>query len=274
MPPTRDRRIIYGAIVGALFAPAAHIGSFYFSPELALVVGNMFSYFASPKGRYKLTLIGHRELARNTYEFIFKSDRRIPFTPGQYLEWTVGDVPFDIRGNRRYFTISSAPEESTVACAMRFLDESSAFKKSLASLQIGEKISAASLSGDFILPKNTKKKLAFIAGGIGITPFVSMARHGIVSGESRDAVLLYSNRTAEDVAYKDVFVNAGNFGWRTVYTFAIIDAEAIKREIPDYKERFFYVSGPPIMVSAMKKALLSIGVSRSSIKTDYFPGLA
>ena len=48
-PPTRTGRIAYGAIAGFLFVPAMHIGSIYSTPELALVVGNLFSYFVSPK---------------------------------------------------------------------------------------------------------------------------------------------------------------------------------------------------------------------------------
>jgi len=49
-PPTRRGRVAYGALVGALFAPAIHIGAIYSSPELALLVGNIFSFIISPKG--------------------------------------------------------------------------------------------------------------------------------------------------------------------------------------------------------------------------------
>ena len=49
-PPTAWLRILYGAIVGFLFAPNIHIGTFYLTPEIALLVGNVFSYTVSPKG--------------------------------------------------------------------------------------------------------------------------------------------------------------------------------------------------------------------------------
>jgi ferredoxin-NADP reductase len=274
MPPTRMTRIAYGILVGALFAPATHLGSFYFSPELALVAGNLFAYFASPKGRFMLTFIGRRALALGIYEYLFKSDRPLRFKPGQYLEWTLASVPVDNRGNRRYFTIASSPEEATVALGVRFYDKPSAFKQKLAALPVGAVISAASLGGDFVMPKNTKKKLAFIAGGIGVTPFASMARHCIEAGESRDAVLLYSSKTEEEVAYREVFDSASRNGWRTAYQIGVIDANFIKQQVPDYSERTFYISGPPGMVSAMKKALLGLSVSRFNIKTDFFPGLA
>lgn len=286
MPSTRPFRIAYGALVGVLFAPAAHLGSFYFSPETALITGNLFAYLVSPKGRHTFRLIGRRSLARGMYEFVFESERPLNFLPGQYLEWTLGKVPFDSRGNRRYFTIASAPQQKHIHLGIRFYDAPSAFKRALAALPKGGIIHAASLGGDFTLPKDKKRKLAFIAGGIGVTPFASMARHCIESGESRDAVLLYASRTAEEVAYQDIFARAAQQGIRTVYALTgqtpllpgahagMVDAALIRREVPDYGERLFYLSGSPGMVASMKQLLLSLGISRRAIKTDYFPGLA
>lgn len=233
-----------------------------------------------------VSLVERRPLASGIYEYLFKSDRPIRFVPGQYLEWTLGNVPFDNRGNRRFFTIASAPEDATLALGVRFYDKPSAFKRTLAELPIGGVVSVSSLGGDFTMPKDTKKKLAFIAGGIGVTPFVSMARHCVASRESRDAILLYSSRTVSEVAYQEVFAQAARVGWRTLYAITdqaqlppdfyagFIDAKLIIREVPDYTERLFYISGPPTMVSAMKRVLMSLGVSRFSIKTDFFPGLA
>ena len=124
------------------------------------------------------------------------------------------------------------------------------------------------------MPKDTKSKLAFIAGGIGVTPFASMARHCVKTGENRDAVLLYSSKSESEIAYRDVFASASRGGWRTYYQVGVIDVELIKKEIPDYAERLFYISGPPGMVDAMKSMLIGLGISRFSIKTDFFPGLA
>ncbi|MCR4280830.1 MAG: FAD-dependent oxidoreductase, partial [Candidatus Kaiserbacteria bacterium] len=148
------------------------------------------------------------------------------------------------------------------------------FKHTLAGLSVGGIISASSLAGDFVMPKDTRKKLAFIAGGIGVTPFASMARHCIASEENRDAILLYASKKEDEAAYRGVFDSASRNGWRAIYRIGAIDAEFIKSEVPDYSERIFYISGPPGFVTAMKNILLSLGVSRFSIKTDFFPGLA
>ena len=53
-----------------------------------------------------------------------------------------------------------------------------------------------------------------------------------------------------------------------------IDERVIREEVPDYRERTFYISGPPVMVKACTKALHRLGVSGGRVRTDYFPGLA
>lgn len=286
MPPNWWLRVLYGGMVGFLFAPTIHIGSFYLTPELALLAGNIFAYLVSPKGRFMLTLIEKNKLATGIYEFVFASDRPFVFLPGQYLEWTLGLRFADARGNRRYFTIASSPTESTVRLAVKFYDPPSSFKRVLAAMKINETISASQLAGDFVLPRDPKKKLVFIAGGIGVTPFRSMAQYLIDKKEIRSAVLFYANKTAAEVAYKEVFDRAEAVGLKTIYALSQeprptpgmyngkIDGALIAREVPDYQERTFYISGPQGMVDAFKKTLRDMGVPRWRIKSDYFPGFA
>ncbi|MFZ2500976.1 MAG: FAD-dependent oxidoreductase, partial [Minisyncoccia bacterium] len=278
---------IYGAMVGFLFAPNVHFGNFYFTPELALLAGNVFVYFVSPKGRFTLTLIEKKEIADGAYEFIFTPDHPLTFKAGQYVEWTLGHHFSDDRGNRRYFTVTSSPTESVVRLGVKFYKPASTFKRALWAMQKGDTLSVSHPAGDFVLPRNKNEKLAFIAGGIGITPFKSMVQYLVDTKDSRAVTLLYSNKTASEIAYKDAFDAASQtIGMKTVYALTneptpvpgtysgFIDAALIAREIPDYRERTFYLSGPHGMVEAFKKTLHSMGVSDFSIKADYFPGFA
>ena len=286
-PPNRLLRVLYGALVGFLFAPNIHVGGFYLTPEIALLVGNIFSYLVSPKGRYMLTLVGIEQTASDVYDFVFKPDRPFTFKPGQYLEWTLGHRYPDDRGNRRYFTIASAPTEPNVRLGVKFYEPPSTFKRALADMKVGSKISASHLSGGFVMPRKKEKKLVFIAGGIGVTPFRSMIQHLLDTKEKRPVVVLYANKTLADVAYKNILDRARiELGIKTVYALSnektavpgmvngIIDAKLIAAEIPDYKERTFYISGPHGMVDAFKKTLTGMGVSRFNIKSDFFPGFA
>ena len=284
-PTTRWPRIAFAAIVGFLFAPNIHVGSFYFTPELALLTGNLFAYAVSPRGRFVLTLERIEQSAVDSYDFIFRSPRKLAFEAGQYLEWTLGLDRSDSRGNRRYFTVASAPTEQSIRLGVKFYQQSSAFKRMLGTMKPGSTIHASQLAGDFTLPANPQSKIAFLAGGIGITPFRSMLQYLIDSHERRPIVVLYGAETQQDIAYRDVLGAAKReLGIRTVLAVArgaergqypgYIDARLVRLAIPDYLERTFYISGPQAMVKALRHMLLGMGVRRSKIKVDYFPGFA
>lgn len=288
-PPVRILRIAYGCIVGLLFIPTLHLFSIYITPELALVLGNIFSYLVSPKDKLILSLGEKIKVATDTYEFSFPKNNYFSYKPGQYMEWTLPHRDTDSRGNRRYFTLASSPTEDTVKLGIKFYPEPSSFKNKLLALKSGEIVTASQCAGDFILPKDTKKKLVFIAGGIGVTPFRSMIKYCLDSNERRDIVLLYSNKSVLDIAYKEIFDEAeSKLGIKTLYALTdkdqiqnnanirlgFIDGVFIEKEIPDFKERIFYVSGPHMMVDIFEKTLKNMGISGGAIKTDFFPGFA
>ncbi len=288
-PPTSRLRIWYGILIGIFFAPQIHIGALYSTPELALVIGNIFSYIVSPKEKLLLTLKEKIPIGQNQYDYLFTADKRFSFSPGQYMEWTLAHPHPDDRGVRRYFTLSSSPTEPAVRVGIRFNNPPSSFKKTLLEMNTGSQIIAGYRSGDFVLPRDPAQKLVFIAGGIGITPFRSIIKYLIDTGERRNIILIYSNKTAQEICYRDVFDEAQKrIGTKTLYTLTDrehvpagwtghvgrIDGSAVESEIPDYGERLFYISGPNSLVQGFKNTLKSMGVQEGSIKTDFFPGFA
>jgi ferredoxin-NADP reductase len=274
-PPTKSLQMFYGILTGILFAPAIHLGSVYSTPELALMVGNIFSYIVSPKKKLILILKKIQKISVDSYDFIFTPDQEMRYRPGQYMEWTLAHSRPDSRGIRRYFTLASSPTEPELRLGVKFYDKGSTFKKKLLELKSGEKIVASGLSGDFVLPKDRNKKLVFIAGGIGVTPFRSMIQYLIDKNEPRDITLLYSNKTVGDVAYKEVFDRAQELlGIKTVYSIGKMDTKIIVEQVPDYMERMFYLSGPQSVVTSFQKILQSMGIKANNIKTDFFPGFA
>jgi ferredoxin-NADP reductase len=148
----------------------------------------------------------------------------------------------------------------------------SAFKQKLGQLKPGDVILASDLSGSFSLPKDTSKKLAFLAGGVGITPFRSMVKYMVDSGQKRDAALLYSASSPAEFSFQNLFKAGSQTGLKTIYATGQIDSQKLKTLLPDYAQRNFYVSGPYGYVQAMETALLKLGVNTSKITTDYFPG--
>ncbi len=287
-PPTRQWQIVYGALVGALFSSSFHFGPISATPEFALVVGNIFSYIVSSKQKLLLTLKEKKMIVPGIYEFIFTPNQKLAFIPGQYLEWTLPHAKADSRGNRRYFTIASSPTEDEIKLGVRINEkESSSFKKALLQMQNGDVMVASQLAGDFTLPQDSKKKLVFIAGGIGITPFRSMVQYLLDKNEKRDVTLFYSTLDPNTCAYNPVFEEAvQKIGLKNICVISdasripsgwagesgYITSEMIQKHIPNFADHVFYLSGPNAMVENYKKLLLGMGVAKKNIETDYFPG--
>jgi ferredoxin-NADP reductase len=288
-PPNQKLRAIYGALTGLLFAPQIHIGSFYITPEIAILIGNVFSFIVSPKSTLILTLKEKIRVAPDIYDFIFMPDRKLAFSPGQYMEWTLGHDDPDTRGNRRYFTLASSPTEDQLRLGVKFYPNGSSFKQALLKMDHQQEIVATQLAGDFVLPNNPNQKCVFIAGGVGVTPFRSMIKYLMDTRQKRSIVLFYVNRSINDIIYKDVFDKAQKqLGLKTIYTVTDpsglpanwpgkvgrITPDLIKAEVPDYQHCVFYISGPRSMVDSFTESLRQLHVPSTHIKTDFFAGLA
>jgi glycine betaine catabolism B len=288
-PPTRKLRLLYGALVGLLFTPTVHIGPVYTTPELALLIGNVFSFLVSPKAKVLLKLKAKERIAPGIYEFVFSSPRKFGYHPGQYMEWTLEHPNPDSRGNRRYFTLASAPTEGDLRLGVKYYENSSSFKKALFELEGQLEIVAGQVAGDFVLPKDPAQKCVFLAGGVGITPFRSMIQYLLDIHQPRPIVLFYACRTAHDVAYKTTLDRAEReLGITVVYALSDtrnpphdwegrvgrVNPEWIRRLVPNVSDCKFFISGPPGMIAAHKKTLRQVGVPITRIKTDYFPGLS
>ena len=275
-PPTRVRQIAYGIFVGLLFSPYLHFRFLYVTPELALVIGNIFSYILSYKTRYLMELVSKNEIAFGIYEFVFRPDSQMDFKPGQYLEWTLPAKPADNRGNRRYFTVASSPAED-VHLGVKFYEKPSTFKQHLKSLNPGDKVLAGQLAGDFTLPKDTAQKLIFIAGGIGVTPFRSMIKHMIDNNERRHVTLFYAVNIEKEIVYREIFDQAKEMlGINVVYVVSEnntrINRELISTHAPGFKDSLFYISGTHGMVEKYQEHLRLMEIPSNRIKVDFFPG--
>ncbi|HET9946622.1 MAG TPA: RnfABCDGE type electron transport complex subunit D [Patescibacteria group bacterium] len=285
-PATKTMQIIYAIIVGVLFAPQVHWGSVSSTPELALMVGNIFAYVVSSKEKLFLHLKEKIQVTPDLVDFVFPLNNSFRFTPGQYMEWTLPHSGVDSRGNRRYFTIASSPTESELHLGVKFYPEGSSFKKNLLSLTSQQTVVGAALAGEFTLPKDSQKKLVFIAGGIGITPFRSMVKYLIDRNENRDMVLLYAVKQPQEAIYHEIFEEGKKIGLKTIYTITDpasvpqgwtgqtgrVSKEMIMQTIPDYTERKFYLSGPHAMVNGYEAVLKDMGIKKGQIKIDFFPG--
>jgi ferredoxin-NADP reductase/Na+-translocating ferredoxin:NAD+ oxidoreductase RnfD subunit len=287
-PHTGDLRVIFAVLVGFLFIPNIHIGSLYSTPEIALLVGNIFSYIVSPKEKFIWPVTGKVRIAPDMYDFVFPLKKNLSYIPGQYMEWTLPHARPDNRGTRRYFTLASSPTEPELRIGVKIYEPSSTYKQALLHGDTSTMV-AGQRSGDFVLPDNTTEKLVFLAGGIGITPFRSMLKYLIDTNQKRDITVLYFNRHAEEIVYQDILNQAyKRLGVRVYYALTDkehaplnwqgalgrLDATMLQTYVPDAQDRLFYLSGPPTMIDAFEMLLKSTGIAQHRIKKDFFPGFA
>jgi ferredoxin-NADP reductase/Na+-translocating ferredoxin:NAD+ oxidoreductase RnfD subunit len=288
-PTTRKWQLWYVVIVGIVFSPDIHLGTIYSTPELALVLGNLFAFTVTPKVRSLVRLTGKQKWGSSTYDFIFTPSNPFTYRPGQYIELTLPHGSTDNRGSRRYFTLASSPTEKLLRVGARFYEPGSSFKTSLLSSTDTTQIAMGQLGGDFILPDDPTKKLVFIAGGIGITPFRSMLQYLIDTNDSRSVSLFYSERSSNELVYTDVITAAQKkIGARIFYMLSNqngdvpsgmyrgkITSNLLSERLGDrLSDSWYYISGPQPMVESMRQQLYELGVSRSQVKTDYFSGYA
>ena len=150
----------------------------------------------------KSKLIRREEVAEGTMAFHFEKPSGFTFKAGQSADVTLVDPPeTDAEGNTRTFSIANPPFENELVFTTRMRD--TAFKRSLKNAALPTEVKIGSAAGSFTLHKNQAKPAVFLAGGIGITPFLSIVRQADHDRLPHKLCLFYSNRRPEDAAFLD-----------------------------------------------------------------------
>lgn len=229
-----------------------------------------------------VTLDHIEDNARYIKTFWFRPEGRVRHVAGQFTQINLPLDHPDERGSKHWFTISSSPTEALLGITSKFAPgQSSTFKQALANLEPGARLTLAEPMGDFVLPKDKTIPLLFVAGGIGITPYRSLAKWLIDKGEKRDVHLAYSTRTAEELAFLDIF-KSYDMKFTPVVTeptkewkgqTGVLTAKQILRLADVQGPRtLVYIAGPEPMVEQFVDELRSLGIANHRLVTDYFPG--
>ena len=145
----------------------------------------------------KATVAEKREVAKGTLLVLFAVDSYPTYRPGHYFWVELPDRGHqDEKGLRRHISLVTSPTEAgVVGLATRIRD--TAFKRTLAELEVGDEVQVEEPKGSFLLPEDTSVDYVFVAGGIGITVFRSMLRFIADEGLPYRVTLVYSNRDRE-----------------------------------------------------------------------------
>ena len=283
LPPRRWQMYIVAAVTAVAFLLPVKIGDFQMTPALALLIGNIVALVFANRKAITLKFKKRVSLTPSTDEFVFEPAAPLKFEPGQYLELTFPHKKTDFRGIRRSFSMTSMPLDKEVTFGIKFYTPSSSFKKALKELKPGTQIQATIISGDFVLPKDTNRPLLFVAGGIGVTPFISHLLSTYYSTEDRDMTLVYAVNDVSEIAYRDTLEKSGakvvivapskpiDLPKHWKYSKGSrIDFADLPELVPDVAERWAYVSGPTPFVQNASHELRKLSVR--GIKHDYFVG--
>jgi ferredoxin-NADP reductase len=211
------------------------------------------------------------------FSFFFELPAPVFFKAGQHMNFTLQHDNPDDRGINRFFTIASAPCEVRIMITTRIAQElPSTFKKALMSMEKGQDITVLPPQGEFIID-DYSKSYVFIAGGIGITPFraILLDLEHTKKIKEMEIFLLYSNRNNDTVFKDELDLLADrnlSFKIRYVISPEVCNIEMLKAVIPDYRDKTYYISGPPGMVKSIAESLAAENIDDSQIKLDFFPG--
>ena len=160
----------------------------------------------------------------------------------------------------------------------------SPFCDRLESLESGETISVKGPVGKFCYA-DSSETLVMIAGGIGITPIRSILTDlEKTKRNTGTVILIYGNQNREDIAFRDELENLELPDYHLIHVLSdtsgmekaaykgFINADIISKEVPKCNNAHYMVSGPPIMVEAIKKELATIDVAEDQNRTDIFLG--
>lgn len=234
------------------------------------------------------TLDARTEIAEGTMAFQLRKPIGFDFVPGQAIELTLSEASIATDGQnvRHTFSLVSAPFERQLMVATRMRD--SVFKRALRSLPLGSRVTIDGPFGTFGLDGDHARAAIFIAGGIGITPFVSILRQAAKDQLPQRFILLYSSRRPEDAAFLAELqqleeqnpnfrlvatmtdMQASNRSWPNHTGF--ITADLVASVVGDLPKPVFYVVGPPGMVESMRETLKKGGVDGNDIRSEEFYG--
>ncbi len=219
--------------------------------------------------------------AGNIWTFFFKPAKPIQYTAGQYIELTIDHDQPDDRGDHRWFTLSSSPNESLLSITTKFAaKDGSSFKTALKQLVSGTEVVMSDPMGDFVLPKLVQTPLIFVAGGIGITPFHSIFSWLAETHETRPIRFIYGVNNEDEIIFQTTMAKAGVHATIVVSQptdawggeRGKITAELVLGLQPPTDDSLIYISGPEAMVMSLAKDLRKSGIERRQIVSDEFTG--
>lgn len=193
------------------------------------------------------------------------------FLPGQATELSINTTGW--QSKKRPFTFTSLPEDDYLEFTIKIYPSHMGVTNELLKLKKEDELILHEVFGYI----SYKGEGIFIAGGAGVTPFISIFRHLKSINKIGNNKLIFANKTKDDIILEDEFkallgnnfINILSQEKRTGYEYGQINENFIKINLKGDDE-LFYLCGPPPMMEAMEKYLLVLNVKKDSIVKEKF----
>lgn len=204
----------------------------------------------------------------------------LPYKAGQFVWLIIGHSPFSLYENP--FSISSAP--SSGADMSFIIKELGDCTSHLDQVKVGDRAYIDGPHGTLTIDGRSEPGVALIAGGVGIAPLLGILRDLVQTEDPRDAVLIYANRTRDQIVFEDEIADLADAGKTLVCRVlqeppngwtgetGIVDAALLDRVFSDdqLSSWVFVLCGPPRMMSSVEEALMARGVQANRILSERF----
>ena len=196
------------------------------------------------------------------------------FSPGQFGWLTVWDSPFKVTQHPFSFSSSAAAPDGRLEMTIRELGD---FTNTIGTVPVGKRVYVDGPYGAFTVDRAPADMYVFIAGGVGITPTVSMIRTLADRGDKRPVVLFYGSRDWESIIFREELKSLKErLNLTLIYVLeqppadwtgekGFINAEVFRRHLPPpYAGHEYFICGPNVMMDAIENTLGELDVPLGS----------
>lgn len=211
------------------------------------------------------------KVTHDVLRIVTEKPQHYTFNPGQATEMAINKEGW--KNEIRPFTFTSLPDDDYLEFTIKTYPSHKGVTNELLSLKPGDELIISESWGTI----GYKSEGTFIAGGAGITPFISIFRHLLSKNEIGKNKLVFANKTEADIIHKDEFekmlgknfINILSDEKNDKYAYGHITEEFLKKSLPDL-EGYFYVCGPDVMMDIIEKQLNNLGINKKLIVKEEF----
>ncbi len=212
-----------------------------------------------------------KKVTHDVLSIVTEKPKHFIFTPGQATEVSINHL--DWRNLMRPFTFTCLPKDNYIEFTIKTYPLHNNVTKQLMQIKEGDELILHKVFGTI----NYKGEGAFIAGGAGITPFISILRDLYSKNEIGNNLLIFANKTKADIIYEQEFkkmlgkslINILSDEEITGYANGLITEDFLKSKI-DNIDQYFYLCGPPQMMDSIEKQLTNLKVDKAQIIKEVF----